>query len=58
MKILIMGLGGIGQRHLRNLRKLGGNDLEIAKAIDHAVLQAIEQQPVADAALIEALEHG
>ena len=24
-----MGLGGIGQRHLRNLRKLGGNDLEI-----------------------------
>ena len=29
MKILIMGLGGIGQRHLRNLRKLGGNELEI-----------------------------
>ena len=29
MKILIMGLGGIGQRHLRNLRKLRGNDLEI-----------------------------
>jgi predicted dehydrogenase len=29
MKILIMGLGGIGQRHLRNLRILGGNDLEI-----------------------------
>ena len=29
MKILIMGLGGIGQRHLRNLRKVGGNDLEI-----------------------------
>ena len=29
MKILIMGLGGIGQRHLRNLRLLQGNDLEI-----------------------------
>lgn len=29
MKILIMGLGGIGQRHLRNLRTLRGNDLEI-----------------------------
>ena len=29
MKILITGLGGIGQRHLRNLRTLRGNDLEI-----------------------------
>jgi predicted dehydrogenase len=29
MKILIMGLGGIGQRHLRNLRMLRGNDIEI-----------------------------
>jgi predicted dehydrogenase len=29
MKILIMGLGGVGQRHLRNLRMLGGNELEI-----------------------------
>ncbi len=29
MKILILGLGGIGQRHLRNLRKLRGDDLEI-----------------------------
>ncbi len=29
MKILIMGLGGIGQRHLRNLRTLRGKDLEI-----------------------------
>jgi predicted dehydrogenase len=30
MKILIMGLGGIGQRHLRNLRMLQGDDLEIS----------------------------
>ena len=29
MKALIMGLGGIGQRHLRNLRMLRGNDIEI-----------------------------
>jgi predicted dehydrogenase len=29
MKTLIMGLGGIGQRHLRNLRMLRGNDMEI-----------------------------
>ena len=43
---------------LRHAVRLGGNDLEIAKAVDHAVLQAIEQQSIADAALIEALEHG
>jgi predicted dehydrogenase len=29
MKILMIGLGAIGQRHLRNLRKLKGDDLEI-----------------------------
>ena len=29
MKILILGLGGIGQRHLRNLRTLRGDDIEI-----------------------------
>ena len=29
MKALIMGLGGIGQRHLRNLRSLRGSDVEI-----------------------------
>jgi len=29
MKILIMGLGGIGQRHLRNLRMLLGGEAEI-----------------------------
>jgi predicted dehydrogenase len=29
MKILIVGLGGIGQRHLRNLRALLGDDVEI-----------------------------
>ncbi len=29
MKILMIGLGGIGQRHTRNLRTLFGNDVEI-----------------------------
>lgn len=29
MRILMVGLGGIGQRHLRNLRALLGNDVEI-----------------------------
>lgn len=29
MKILIVGMGGIGQRHVRNLRTLLGNDVEI-----------------------------
>jgi predicted dehydrogenase len=33
MKILIAGLGGIGQRHLRNLRTLLGADVEIS-AVD------------------------
>ncbi len=29
MKVLIIGLGGIGQRHLRNLRTLLGKEVEI-----------------------------
>ena len=29
MKILITGLGSIGQRHLRNLRHIWGNGVEI-----------------------------
>jgi predicted dehydrogenase len=29
LKILIVGLGGIGQRHLRNLRALLGDDVEV-----------------------------
>ncbi len=33
MKILIAGLGGIGQRHLRNLRAMLGAGLEIC-AVD------------------------
>jgi predicted dehydrogenase len=29
MKVLMVGLGGIGQRHLRNLRTLLGDDIEV-----------------------------
>jgi len=29
MKILMVGLGGIGQRHVRNLRELFGDKIEI-----------------------------
>lgn len=29
MKVLFAGLGGVGQRHLRNLRKILGNDVEV-----------------------------
>ncbi|MDP2977154.1 MAG: hypothetical protein Q8N45_13200 [Anaerolineales bacterium] len=29
MKILMVGLGGIGQRHVRNLRTLMGSEIEI-----------------------------
>lgn len=29
MKVLFIGLGGIGQRHLRNLQAIAGNDLEV-----------------------------
>ena len=29
MKILFCGLGGIGQRHLRNLRQLLGDELQV-----------------------------
>ena len=29
MKVLFVGLGGVGQRHLRNLVEIMGNDVEI-----------------------------
>ena len=30
MRALFVGLGGIGQRHLRNLRSIVGSDLQVA----------------------------
>ena len=29
MKILMIGLGSIGQRHVRNIRRIYGDDIEI-----------------------------
>jgi predicted dehydrogenase len=43
-RALFVGLGGIGQRHLRNLRGLRGNDVEV-----HAYRVRREQQVVDDA---------
>ncbi|MGA2489024.1 MAG: Gfo/Idh/MocA family oxidoreductase [Anaerolineales bacterium] len=44
MKILIMGLGGIGQRHLRNLRSLRGNDMEIIAYDPRSYLPVLTDQ--------------
>jgi len=46
MKILIIGLGGIGQRHARNLRTLLGQDVELiayrVRALSHVVTAQLE----------------
>jgi predicted dehydrogenase len=44
MKILIVGLGGIGQRHLRNLRMLQGNDVEIIACDPRSNLPVLTDQ--------------
>jgi predicted dehydrogenase len=44
MKILIMGLGGIGQRHLRNLRMSLGNDVEIIASDPRTNLPVLTDQ--------------
>jgi predicted dehydrogenase len=44
MKILIVGLGGIGQRHLRNLRTMRGNDLEIIASDPRSKLPVLTDQ--------------
>jgi len=52
MKVLIAGLGGIGQRHVRNLRRLLGNEVEISayrvRQLDHTLSDALEIEPDAD----------
>lgn len=45
MKVLIIGLGGIGQRHARNLRTLLGDDLELmayrTRRLTHVITPAL-----------------
>ena len=49
MRVLIVGLGGIGQRHTRNLRVLLGNDVEIiayrVRRLTHVVTPALVVDP-------------
>lgn len=46
MKILIVGLGGIGQRHVRNLRTILGQNVEIVayrvRGLPHVVTPALQ----------------
>jgi len=46
MKILIAGLGGIGQRHARNLRAILGNDVELiawrVRHLTHVITPTLE----------------
>lgn len=46
MKILVVGLGGIGQRHVRNLRMILGNRVEIlayrVRRLSHVVTPALQ----------------
>lgn len=44
MKILMVGLGGIGQRHVRNLQSLMGSDLEIMAYRYRNSLQVLTDQ--------------
>jgi predicted dehydrogenase len=54
MKILVAGLGGIGQRHLRNLRTLLGPEAELSayrvRGLAHALTDQLEIEPGADVA--------
>lgn len=49
MKIVFVGLGGIGQRHLRNLRQLLGSELEVhafrARRLTHVVSDKLDIVP-------------
>jgi predicted dehydrogenase len=52
MKILIVGMGGIGQRHVRNLRTLLGSDIEIlayrVRRLLTSVTEKLEVEPGVD----------
>src|SRR5262245_372283 len=52
MKALFVGLGSIGQRHLRNLRELKGESVDIlawrARGLDRVLTNALEVESGAD----------
>ena len=52
MKILFVGLGGIGQRHLRNLRQLRGDSVEVSawrtRREMHTLTDRLEIEPGVD----------
>jgi predicted dehydrogenase len=52
MKVLVVGLGGIGQRHVRNLRRLAGTDLQLTacrtRGFTHVLTDRLEILPDAD----------
>lgn len=52
MKVLMVGLGGIGQRHVRNLRTLLGSDVEIiayrARRLRHVLTDRLQIEPGSD----------
>ncbi len=52
MKVLVAGLGGIGQRHVRNLRSLLGDRVEIAayrvRRLPQVVTERLDVEPGAD----------
>lgn len=54
MRILIAGMGGIGQRHARNLRALLGDKVQIAayrvRGLTHVLTDRLEVEPAADLA--------
>jgi predicted dehydrogenase len=52
VKILMIGLGGIGQRHLRNLHTLLGDEMEVlayrVRGASHVVTDKLDIEPGAD----------
>ena len=52
MKVLFVGLGGIGQRHLRNLRAILGNSLEVhayrVRRLSQVLTEQLEIEPGTD----------
>src|SRR5262249_42751634 len=52
MKVLFVGLGSIGQRHLRNLRVLKGDSIDVlawrVRGLNQVVTDTLEVEPRAD----------